>query len=541
MTETRSAEEILLRHLGERALHYLLGLEDGQSLNFKDGTVLSLTSQQTDVLRELLMIDRGLVEGDPGPQSLHFGWQQILSRPARGVADSVGNAFRRVSGGVIYEPSSELTETDLALAELAIYYYPASLVSPPEVGFYSDFIPPIGSRAMHSRFESLILGDPAVMTLFSENEPSTGQHGSSNRSTGQSNGHQLSLLASMLTRAGRNLAGAVTDKPAPHDVVAATLDSLAIIRSSLHGEAPRVPARIGLVGVVLPAEVDELDLGWGRLRKTDARDEPVVRSTSIKGEFSTSDADGNIVLAKYSGDVVLELKLPYKININRPQKAFTWPKERDENRLLIEQSIENVRLGLLLSSPESKPVIAESWTTIFDPLATGPSLSWRDTANVHGLTAIQANERQARDWALWTTRVHEHRTQSIKIALRRLLTAVSDRSVPEDVLVDSVIVWENLFGAKTETTFRVTASLAWLLGESAADRVALQSQYKAIYTARSRVVHGDPTIKPDAIQSRSSEAVEVSIEALRAVFTSHVHLLQISTSEDRGLQLMLKN
>ena len=51
-------------------------------------------------------------------------------------------------------------------------------------------------------------------------------------------------------------------------------------------------------------------------------------------------------------------------------------------------------------------------------------------------------------------------------------------------------------------------------------------------------MHGAPKLKPDQVQTFSSEAVQIALEALRAVFTTHDYLLAINTSEDRSVHLL---
>jgi hypothetical protein len=115
---------------------------------------------------------------------------------------------------------------------------------------------------------------------------------------------------------------------------------------------------------------------------------------------------------------------------------------------------------------------------------------------------------------------------------------VSERRRAEDVLVDAVIVWENLFGAKNDTTLRVSSSLAWLLGTSPADRLERQRQYKNIYQLRSDIVHGSASIKDKVVQSSSTEAVAISIAALRKIFDEKPYLLTIDDSALRSLHLI---
>ncbi len=125
------------------------------------------------------------------------------------------------------------------------------------------------------------------------------------------------------------------------------------------------------------------------------------------------------------------------------------------------------------------------------------------------------------------------------MAIRRMLQALAERSQQDDVLVDAVVVWENLFGAAQETTLRITTALAWLLGTDADDRAARQSRYKNLYGLRSDIVHGSDKLKVAEVPAAAEEAVQVSLAALREIFSVRQDLLQENDSGRRGNRLLL--
>jgi len=59
--------------------------------------------------------------------------------------------------------------------------------------------------------------------------------------------------------------------------------------------------------VLLPEGLDQIELGWATIRKTDARDDQFVDTTSLGGQLTTENSDGQTVVINYSGDLVLEL------------------------------------------------------------------------------------------------------------------------------------------------------------------------------------------------------------------------------------------
>jgi hypothetical protein len=118
------------------------------------------------------------------------------------------------------------------------------------------------------------------------------------------------------------------------------------------------------------------------------------------------------------------------------------------------------------------------------------------------------------------------------------MLALGERNSPEDVLIDSVIVWENLFGANGETSLRVSGSLAWLLGADAADRRKLKQEFNQIYSLRSKIVHGSADMKPADVE-KAEKALDVAARALRVLFERRPDLLQESDSASRSIRMLL--
>ena len=99
-------------------------------------------------------------------------------------------------------------------------------------------------------------------------------------------------------------------------------------------------------------------------------------------------------------------------------------------------------------------------------------------------------------WRLWYVRLSTGHIKRIDLALARILRAQGERREPSDVLIDSVIAWENLFGTKEgEPTFRVTMCLAALLEAETQARIELKRRLGKVYTLRSKVVHGSGVVR----------------------------------------------
>jgi hypothetical protein len=120
------------------------------------------------------------------------------------------------------------------------------------------------------------------------------------------------------------------------------------------------------------------------------------------------------------------------------------------------------------------------------------------------------------------------------IGARRLTTAVAERQNPLDGFVDGVVAWENIFGTKTETAFRVCGGLALLLYPSdVAERKDAFARFKRLYDRRSRLVHGEAEPPHAELGALHIEACSIAIRAMRALY-DRPDLLSVATSELRA-------
>jgi Apea-like HEPN len=127
----------------------------------------------------------------------------------------------------------------------------------------------------------------------------------------------------------------------------------------------------------------------------------------------------------------------------------------------------------------------------------------------------------------------------IELALTRILRAIAERLEPSDVLIDSVMAWESLFGTKEgEPTFRVTTCLALLLEQSFEARKDLRKRLSDIYNLRSKVVHGGGNLK-ESEYPRCREALDFAIAAIRILITERTDILELPDGAARSNALLL--
>jgi Apea-like HEPN len=151
----------------------------------------------------------------------------------------------------------------------------------------------------------------------------------------------------------------------------------------------------------------------------------------------------------------------------------------------------------------------------------------------------ELTEAEVAAWGEWYERLNTAHLDRIELALTRILRAIAERLEPSDVLIDSVIAWESLFGTKDgEPTFRVTTCLALLLEQSFQARKDLRQRLSRIYNLRSKVVHGGGNLKENEYPL-CQEALKVAIDAIRVLVTERTDILELPDGAARSSALLL--
>jgi hypothetical protein len=117
----------------------------------------------------------------------------------------------------------------------------------------------------------------------------------------------------------------------------------------------------------------------------------------------------------------------------------------------------------------------------------------------------------------WANKINDEYTSRIDIAVKRIITSVTQRIDPSDSLIDAVMVWENLVGPGSEVSFRITSSMAKLFEDESEKRKDVQKKLRKIYDLRSKVVHGSIKDEID-IKEASNQAIGYAIELLKRSF-----------------------
>ena len=325
----------------------------------------------------------------------------------------------------------------------------------------------------------------------------------------------------------------------------AVVENLNVARTLSQGLEATVSTFVGLLGVDLSVEQGPLDYGDIRIRRSNAFDAKCLNNADgirVVAELPTTIQvlRCEFIPPSYgTGDRDLARDLE---RLERRKTADT--SKIDELKELIRLRIERLKFSLLLAIRDTVAPVREAFWEIHNPVSRLTDSFSRPAYEITYSGDVETiDPAAAGDFAAWWNKT-DRIPGPLRIGMRRLLKAAGERDDPIDVLVDAVVAWENLFGSKTESTFRVTAAVATLLEPSDKEqRDVLQKELSGIYDRRSRLVHGDlaeggKKFSAADAESQSARALEIGVEVFRAVLDNEA-ILTIERSDERGRRVVL--
>ena len=543
MAEISDAEKLLLEILGVRFLAFVLNADEASiSRRLQDGQ--RLTSKRESVLAELIAFLGTLSTQQPPNRFLLSFSLGALGQTQQPSGLGWATARRIEAGGDIDLPQQK-EPIDSALLAMVRDTYPLFLLPRQSDEWSSIAAAPLAqvvfNHPQREVFENTVMADEVIASLFPAETKEAGRMGSVYRSTGSAGSVQLWMLSQLLLKNGWQYATHSGLHPTMRTFAKAVLDQLALLRRAVQGKPVEILALVGIAGLKLPG-AGALTLPWGRLRPVKEKDQQYI-PPGLSGQLTTTTSDGSQVVIDYAGDLVLEMKVPYKIKVGDldAQLGADWPLDLVSAEI-VGRRLESLRLALLLSSERTPlPMAHSTWRVFLEPLGHGMTSSWSDPRQAPSLvpSALTAAERD--NWRDWVRDVDAQRVPNIDVAVRRTLMAAAERPDPTDALVDAVIAWENLVGSREgEPTLRVSAALAWLLGKNAVDRIEIRRQVLRLYKLRSDVVHGNRFLNPREAGERHREALGIAVRALRVLLRERLNLLtDCKDGNERSLQLIL--
>lgn len=436
-------------------------------------------------------------------------------------------------------------ELDSSLARLAEGVFPAFLLPDdyPELFQFHRHVNVYLTRAidghLHTKqFVAAALRDDTLGMLFENDSQLLGRiSGTIYRSIGRAGSIQLRTLPeNLLVRAWFALA---EDARTPYALASEAIRELRAFRDLIRAKRGFATAMVAFTGVRLP-ESGEFVVENGSVRATTDQDRKFAPS-SLEGQLSGTDSRGVTTTVSYSGDVVLVTRVPFTLRIKEGQLNPTdpWPDDMYPSDEL-EAMINRLRFSLSLAvEREGRAQLVPTWRCVDDPLVLPLSVSWSDPRQRASFIPLQLTTDELKSWKEWYLRLSQPYVAKIDLALSRVLRAMGERREPSDVLIDSVIAWENLFGTRLgESTFRITMSLAACLGETPEERSILQGRFSKIYGLRSKIVHGSGQLKPTDYPL-CQEALDIAIKAIRVLLSERTDILSLPDGAKRSSKLLL--
>lgn len=527
---------------GTRLLAYLLGIDEADLPALISGTRPPSSRQFIAIeLMSAFRVDSSRLVDDKMTATLLQTWLSQISETGRTIA-----AGLRVA--VTDEPNLPELEDNLEslIRDLAIDIYPLYLLPPdPSLATAWRFAPRANPHASGVSFRhpktkafcDAALEVPPFKDLFELVNESIGYAATTFRNTGSGSTLQLAMMP------GTVLDGAWTRLPegseSLDDFIEAAIADFRLARDLLRGKTRSTKAILAFTGVMLP-DGSQLNFSDSIVRATTDADRQFAPD-SLKSQLTGTDADGKTTVINYDGDVILEWKYPFRMRAERGVVDFPsqWPQEMLPPEKL-EQDVKRLRFSLMLAVVrDSRVQLVPTWRHIEEPLSSGRSMSWNDPRQGVSIMPTELTMDEFESWRDWYDRLNTRYVDKIELAITRILRAIAERREPSDVLIDSVIAWENLFGtSEGEPTFRVTMCLAKLLEDTHEKRKELRTKLSAIYGLRSKVVHGSRNLKADEY-SKCQDALDVAIAAVRTLTTDRTDILELPDGAARSAALLL--
>jgi len=517
---------------GEALLSYLLAVDVTE---LEEGL---LTTGQAEVISSLRQLVQAAEERDPGLVRRILGEALIEYNTEKNT--TFANAARITSGGQIPQPA---VTGEGALGELLILArdaYPALLMPHPKDVSFLDH-PPFGvaffRHPVHSAFCRAVLSDANLKLLFPGEKDTVdstsmaalaGVQSVLVFSTGHGGGLQLILLADRLLRAAyyRVL---LDGELALDSYLSSVQQVLDAVGNMAAGRESDVPVIFGLSNIGLPVGAS-IAMAWATLHSASQVDSELLPAavTSITSALIVMRPMRILHCAAFRPESPDDSVAAFE----RCQPAIlAWSRETDRLREL-------AQLAILLASPDDAFLAAQQVSrTILDPFYLTPMKQWRGGQMLAPTALTSLDEDDIRRSQEWGQRVSGH-PRTLDIAMRRMISAITERIDLIDGFIDAVLTWENMFSGAPETTLRVCGAIAWLLEpDDHNKRAALFDELRDLYSKRSGLVHGSIETLADTATCRN-RAVRVGLESLKRLY-ANPSLLHEKTSAVRGSKILM--
>jgi hypothetical protein len=453
---------------------------------------------------------------------------------------SLANAIRKKAGGQVFEPEdgSSLVET---LQRITANVFPILLIPP------SSKLT-MASPSMTRSLRSYPASPMAVDAIMADNDLKRLHPQYVPRDEQPADGmvphfedlmvYRTTIEALILYTFNKVIFTSLTI-PSVEAVCQEIQNSVTTAKNLIQGNRVSLPVAVGLSNLKLPAGA-VIDSEIGRLSEYqyiyDRWSPAPLRNKRINQGSDQGQYEFNL-----GGDIVLFLEQRVRLRMasqGSEGQPFWTMSAVDQSTLSAPHS--TVCLAATLAIDYETPIaVRPTWTASFSPLVSGPMVGWEEIGPrpIAPLRVISPAEANA--WNDWISRIKNIGLKGVDVAARRIQLAIAERDSAIDRFVDSIIAWENLFGGGSEMTLRISASLAWLLGEDADRRQQIQEEARDLYGLRGRVVHGATELSDADAGASAITGLRIAIDALRKIYAERPQMIPLSAGQ-RSLSMILQ-
>lgn len=534
---TEQAAHRIIAAYGEPFLRYVFASPENKPI------VDALRSTSTELVLLLqTAIDQAPYSGTADIDVM-FAASNSFSYYRPELGGSLAGYLHQLSGGSVARVPASKDVVVQAIREIAHDIWPSLLLTPPTRGprtFWMNKMAGVFSHPKAIDACKAFMADPKLKLLFPD-APSIADASTFNDVVLQVQANWILSSGQGGTRQLISIIDAVIFNAA----VLAQLDGSQLTERGLMDTIPKSVETFRSLATMKPVEVPAI-IGFSGLRIEDETvlkfgDDELRTVRSVEKDLLLNEAER--VTSVFSTKFPIQL---LKVSSFDPgdsdQFMKVWQKfspRIQESYNTLQRRIDRVRLSLLLAS-EGEELLATSEVSryIADPTQPGGISNWQMDPRTPASYPLK--EGQDEEVLRFHALIQEKHPESLNIAMKRILSAVSQRWDATDAFIDAVVVWENAFGTTQETTFRVTASIAKLLEPgSTENRAKLQKELKGLYETRSRLIHGAKEPKPEEAWAQRERTIAIALDVLRKLYTERPDLLELS-SELRSSQLLLE-
>ncbi|GGO62614.1 HEPN domain-containing protein [Nonomuraea cavernae] len=519
-----------IKHFGAALISYSLNIDEMSLMEIAIGAA-DISPEKRDLLTELT---RRLEEERISCAIYDLPSSTVLLRLTEETSSgkrSLFNSWRLAAGGSLPDFTTGDQVID-AFAPIATEMYPLCIARRMEGPFGLIYLThSLFDNTERPDFERAILGDPSLKRLVGIEERKGRQVKARVKlNTGQSGGIFITELQNSILSAAYIYARMKSGLDVEGFRVA-LMDIFRLLRDAVEGKPTKIPVWIGFVNIAVPREII---FPWGIVHPYGQPDSfEFVPGDNRPTRGGQHEAALGFVL-ETSRDYQIEIDYDYLDDSGETQ----WPASMKKADDALQRACEHTQLTFSLSIDRSPPVACnKTWTLVVDPLAMTVGLSGQMRSSVP-IDYHVVQEHEIDTAQEWGDILHSTPSSKVDIALRRLITATTNRTNPVDGFIDAVVAWENLFAGTSqgELSFRICGAMSKLLEVDVEKRLLLHKELTGLYNSRSKVVHGSKELSVEDAAASRDQALDVLLRCLRTLYADYPELL---SDPDRSRRIIL--